>query len=341
MKKINLDIDNATEKPNLSREEYQKLKHDGKIEAPKKEIDISSLRTRENKKNPPKEITDDTKKKKKKKKKTRLRPWFFITLLLIFSIILMLNLLTIVKWKNDNDDIEKLEEDIKEDLVITEIEEEGELVNPPEEEKEPEVVSDYWYYVSVPFTNVDFTSLLSKNSDTMAFIKINNTNVNYPVVQTNNNDFYLNHAYDKSYNEAGWIYLDYRNNKDLSLNDNSIIYGHGRINKTVFGSLRNTLNTSWQNNIDNHTISISTPYKNYIYQIFSIYTIKSETYYITTKFSKPYFKEKWIKEMKRRNTSTINTEVSTEDKVLTLSTCLNDDDIRIVVHAKLIKQQTK
>lgn len=175
----------------------------------------------------------------------------------------------------------------------------------------------------------------------MAFIKINNTNVNYPVVQTNNNDFYLNHAYDKSYNEAGWIYLDYRNNKDLSLNDNSIIYGHGRINKTVFGSLRNTLNTSWQNNIDNHTISISTPYKNYIYQIFSIYTIKSETYYITTKFSKPYFKEKWIKEMKKRNTSTINTEVSTEDKVLTLSTCLNDDDIRIVVHAKLIKQQTK
>ena len=45
--------------------------------------------------------------------------------------------------------------------------------------------------------------------------------------------------------------------------------------------------------------------------------------------------------MKKRNTSTINTEVTTEDKVLTLSTCLNDDDIRIVVHAKLIKQQTK
>ncbi|MBO5414349.1 MAG: hypothetical protein J6A17_01845, partial [Bacilli bacterium] len=66
MKKINLDIDNATEKPKLSREEYQKLKHDGKIETPKKEIDITSLRTRKNKKNPPKEITEDTKKKKKK-----------------------------------------------------------------------------------------------------------------------------------------------------------------------------------------------------------------------------------------------------------------------------------
>ena len=48
-----------------------------------------------------------------------------------------------------------------------------------------------------------------------------------------------------------------------------------------------------------------------------------------------------VQEMKKRNTSTINTEVTTEDKVLTLSTCLNDDDIRIVVHAKLIKQQTK
>lgn len=45
--------------------------------------------------------------------------------------------------------------------------------------------------------------------------------------------------------------------------------------------------------------------------------------------------------MKKRNTSTIETEVTTEDKVLTLSTCLNDDDVRIVVHAKLIKQQNK
>lgn len=352
MKKININIntDGISTNKKLSREEYQKLKKEGKIVSPvKEEPSYTTLKSRSIKNNNIKDNESKITKKKKtknkkirKKKKTRLRPWFFITLFLIFSIILLINLLIILKWNNDNKDIEKLEEDIKEDLVITEIEEEGELVNPPEEDKStPTVISDYWYYVSVPFTNVDFTSLLSKNSDTIAFIKINNTNVNYPVVQTNNNDFYLNHAYDKSYNEAGWIYLDYRNNKDLSLNDNSIIYGHGRINKTVFGSLRNTLDKSWQNNKDNHTISISTPYKNYVYQIFSIYTIKSETYYITTKFSKTYFKEKWIKEMKKRNTSTIETEVTTEDKVLTLSTCLNDDDVRIVVHAKLIKQQNK
>ena len=141
MKKINLDIENASDKPRISRSEYQKLKHEGKIETPhKNEIDITNLKTRENKKTMKEEKTITT-----KKKKTRLRPWFFITLVLIFSIILMLNLLTIAKWKNDNDDIEKLEEEIEKDLIITEVEEEGDLINPPEEEKESEVLSDYWY----------------------------------------------------------------------------------------------------------------------------------------------------------------------------------------------------
>ncbi len=273
---------------------------------------------------------------RKTKKRTRLRPWAFTLLCLIFGTILIINLGIIFNWGKDNKKINELEKEIEEVVEVKEIDDEGEVINPPAEDPE----SDYWYYVKVPFQDVDFTQLLEKNSDTVGYINVKGTNINYPIVQTTNNDYYLTHAFDKSKNDAGWVYLDYRNDKEFN-DDNTIIYGHGRLNKTVFGSLKNLLTKSWQSDKDNYVITISTPSMNYVYQIFSIYTIESETYYITPKFSDTAKKITWLNTMKERNTSTIQTELNEYDKVITLSTCLNDDGWRIVVHAKLIKQQYK
>ena len=88
-------------------------------------------------------------------------------------------------------------------------------------------------------------------------------------------------------------------------------------------------------------MTISTPNVNYVYQIFSIYTIQSETYYIKTKFNSDDSKNEWINTMNQRDTSIIDSPANINDKIITLSTCLNDDGGRVVVHAKLIKQQTK
>ena len=126
-----------------------------------------------------------------------------------------------------------------------------------------------------------------------------------------------------------------------SLSFNNIIYGHGRLNKTVFGSLKDTLDKKWQSNKDNLAIYISTPNENMIFQIFSIYTIKSESYYINTLFNNKNEKSKWLDTMIQRNTSAINTSVDTNDKILTLSTCLDDNGGRVVVQAKLIKTQKR
>lgn len=60
--------------------------------------------------------------------------------------------------------------------------------------------------MDVPFYDVDFSQLLKKNLDTVAFINVKGTNINYPIVQTKDNDYYLTHAFDKSYNEAGWVF---------------------------------------------------------------------------------------------------------------------------------------
>lgn len=273
---------------------------------------------------------------RKVKRKTRLRSWAFFLLCFIFSGILIFNLFIIFDWGKDNKKINDLEDEINKIVEVKEIDDEGEVINPPA----VEVESDYWYYVNVPFHDVDFTQLLEKNPDTVGYINVRGTNINYPIVQTNNNDYYLTHAFDRSKNDAGWVYLDYRNDKEFN-DDNTIVYGHGRLNKTVFGSLKNLLTKNWQSNKENYVITISTPTMNYVYQIFSIYTIESETYYITPKFDDSIKKMNFLNTMNERNTSGITTELNEFDKIITLSTCLNDNGWRIVVHAKLIKQQYK
>ena len=271
----------------------------------------------------------------KKKKKLVLKTWVLKVLIVLFSLTLILSLLKIYFWAQDNKKIVDITKEINEIVTPTPIEEEGELINPPEDK-----ANDYWDYVKLPFYEVDFTALKEKNPDTIAFIHMQGNNINYPVVQTDNNDYYLKHAYDKSKNSAGWVFMDYRNNiTDLS--DNTVIYGHGRLDETVFGSLKNTLTKTWQANKENYVIWLTTEKENLVFQIFSIYTIASENYYIETDFSSSADKEKWLNTMKERNTTSFDTSVNTNDKILTLSTCQNNNGGRIVVQAKLIKRQSR
>lgn len=72
--------------------------------------------------------------------------------------------------------------------------------------------------MKIEVENIDFNKLINKNPDTIGWIKVLGTDINYPVVQTNNNDFYLTHSFDKSYNKAGWIFADYIN-KNLKNNE--------------------------------------------------------------------------------------------------------------------------
>ena len=130
---------------------------------------------------------------------------------------------------------------------------------------------------------VDFKKLKSENSDVVAYIKVNNTNIEYPIVKTSNNNFYLNHSFDKSKNSRGWIFADYKNKFD-NTDKNIVIYGHNMRDESMFGSLKNILNEEWYNNAENKNITFLTEKENYIYKVFSIYKIESEDYYIKTNF---------------------------------------------------------
>ena len=200
--------------------------------------------------------------------------------------------------------------------------------------------NDYWNYAETTMMNVDFGNLLSINSDTAGWIYINNTNVNYPFVQGEDNSFYLKHSFDKSYNVAGWLFADYRSDFN-KFKKNSVIYGHGRVDQVMFGSLDKVLNEEWYKNKDNQIIKISTPKKNTLWQIVSIYTIPSESYYLTHTFENDESYQKFINTMLDRSIYDFGNDVTTDDKLLTLSTCLDTNGNRIVVQAKLVLQEKR
>lgn len=274
-----------------------------------------------------------------KKRKIRLKKWVYQLSFALSLIILSFSLAGILSWYTDKNKIEKLSKSITEKITVEEKVPEQQTtvnINPPEENKP----NDYWDYIKMELISVDFSELLKKNADTVGWIKVNGTNINYPFVQTTDNTYYLNHAYDHSKNDAGWIFSDYRNNMN-NLNKNTIIYGHGRYDTTMFGSLKNILNSNWYNNKDNHIIKISTPTENTLWQVFSVYSIKAESYYITTKFSTDEKYETFLNTLKERSVVDFSADININDHILTLSTCKDNFGQRIVMHAKLIKKETR
>ena len=183
---------------------------------------------------------------------------------------------------------------------------------------------------------LDFTSLSSQNSDTVAWIKINNTEANFPVVQTTNNNYYINHNFKKQYNSAGWIFADYRNKFD-GTDKNIIIYGHNRRDGSMFSSLNNILSENWYTNQDNHIVKLYTPSETQKYQIFSIYKIHQSKFDNSIEFADDEQYQNYINTCINNSIFNFNEDVTTADKILTVYTCANNNQYRIILQAKLIE----
>ena len=276
--------------------------------------------------------------KKKKRYKLKLKNLIALIIFLIAFIFLIKSGIDLINYFIDtnktNDEIKEIEDAVKieevPDSEATEIIEQTEDI--PKD-------NPYWDYIKMNLINVNFDELLKINNETKGWIKVNGTNINYPFVQTDNNDYYLTHSYNKSYNQAGWVFMDYRNST-TNLDKNTILYAHGMNNKTMFGSLRNILSSSWYDNTDNHIIKLSTPTENTLWQVFSVYHIPTTNDYIQTEFTSDEEYQQFLDMLKGRSAVNFDTTVNTTDKILTLSTCYNKTD-KVVMHAKLIKREAR
>lgn len=262
----------------------------------------------------------------------------FKTLFFISLVLFIYSFFNIFYWFKDNENTNNQVEKIIKKIEVKEIKDNEKTQIIETEEKEPET-SLYWTYIKIPLINVNFKELKEINSHTVGWINVPGTNINYPFVQTNDNEYYLSHSFDKTYNKAGWIFLDYRNSL-TNINKNTIIYGHSRVNNTMFGSLKKTLKESWKKKAENHIIKISTESENSLWQIFSVYTIPTTNDYIKTDFNNEQEFLNFIELIKSRSIYDFKTTSSKNDNILTLSTCYKTNE-RIVVHAKLIKKEAK
>lgn len=180
-------------------------------------------------------------------------------------------------------------------------------------------------------------SLLTMNSDTVGWLTVKNTKVDYPVVQTNDNDYYLNKNYNKQSDRNGWVFMDYRNNA-TSLDKNTIIYGHNiYYSDIMFATLTNVTKKKWRDNEDNHYITFNTLEENLQWKIFSVYSIKKTSDYLKKDFNNDKEWLDFVNMLTDRSDYDFGTTVKADDKILTLSTCL-ENDRRLVIHAVLEKR---
>ena len=183
--------------------------------------------------------------------------------------------------------------------------------------------------------SIDFHTLKEKNPDTVGFIKVNGTNIEYVVVKGKDNSYYLNHNFDKSYNVFGWIFANYKNKFDG--NDRNItIFGHNMTDGSMFATLKNTQTSAWQDNSDNHFIAFITEDSVSLYQVFSTYTILDEALFFKSDFYSDDEYLNFLNTIKSRSNFNYNVELNIDDKILTLSTCASNNKYRVVLHAKKV-----
>ena len=269
-------------------------------------------------------------------KKKNNKKIIFIILLIIFIGIFIFSLSNIFGWFKDNKSIDNEVEQINKITSVEEVQDSDKT-----QIIENKVSKDdlYWKYIKMNLINVDFKELKNNNNETVAWIQVNGTNINYPVVQTDNNDYYLEHSFYKKDNHAGWVFMDYRNNIN-DFDKNTVIYAHSRVNGTMFGSLKNILTSGWLNNDDNYVIKLSTEKENTLWQVFSVYTIPTTNDYIQVKFKNNEDFINLANILKERSAHNFNTNITEDDKILTLSTCYSDSE-KVVLHAKLIKKEIR
>ena len=109
----------------------------------------------------------------------------------------------------------------------------------------------------------------------------------------------------------------------------------------MFAQLVRLQYKSWQSNPKYHYIKLSTKKENTIWKIFSTYEVKPTIDYLQSNFNSNETHQKFIDLIKKRSTHNFQTEVNITDKIITLSTCNNIGNKRVVVHAKLINLEKK
>ena len=227
----------------------------------------------------------------------------------------------LIEWRMENINQSKIQVQTKQESKWSEL---------------PRQVQDKYSFLAI-----DFSNLLKRNQEVIGWLKVPNTNIDYPVLQTTNNDYYLTHDIDKKEAKSGSIFADCRSSfPELSFD--TLIYGHNRLDKILFGQLLNLENGFPSPN--DVFINFNTLTCKYVWQICSVYiTDEDDDLYFNRNYSSEEAKRDFIKNLQANNTipSIALKDLSTGDKYLTLSTCYGGAGTtkRFIVTARLVGEK--
>jgi len=181
---------------------------------------------------------------------------------------------------------------------------------------------------------IDFNALLALNPDTIGWVQIEGTPLEYPVVQTDNNDYYLSHNYLQEESFEGAVFRDYLCNTTTTRNH--VLYGHYMSDESMFGSLWNYQDQAY---LKLHpVIQFDQPGHPGDWEIFSIYITKADYDYRQPEFITDGEFIDYMNRLKARSLYDTGVTLDPDDEVLTLSTCIYTfDDARFAVHARKVK----
>lgn len=176
---------------------------------------------------------------------------------------------------------------------------------------------------------VEFAQLSKINPDIVGWIYIEGTNINYPVVQGTDNNYYLKHLFDGSYNSSGCIFMDAACASDFS-DPHSIIYGHHMKNKSMFSGLMDYKDQAFY---DEHSVALLvTPSAYYKIHFFSGYVSDTWGNAWNLNFNE-YEYISWLNDIQRKSCFTSDYIPTSEDRIVTLSTCTYEfDTAKFVLH---------
>ena len=182
--------------------------------------------------------------------------------------------------------------------------------------------------------NPIIVALKELNDETVGWLNVPGTNIDYPVVKAKDNDYYLRHNFKKEKDYNGWVFMNYLNSAEM-LDKNTIIFAHNRYYSNImFGTLNKVGKKSWYQNIKNNLITYSDINKEMKWEVFAAYTVPVTDDYLETNFSTDEDFNNFIKMIRSRSVISSDLEIKSTDKILTLSTCA-DINTRFVVHAVL------
>lgn len=289
-------------------QEYLKLKE--KMEKEKKNLlekdESQNLKTTEEKKKVETDNTKSTKGKRVKKKKGFKRSTFAgIMFLLICIACLAYSSYQIFIWVKSSKDLVTIEEEVI-SKVVTEIN---------------DTSKDY-------SIDINFGELLDINQDVVGWIYIKDTDINYPIMQAKDNDYYLKKNIYREYSSCGSIFLDC--NTDGFNEDNTVVYGHNLKNQKMFADLKKIYDGEFGKDV---YIEVYDKDNNFIkYKIFATYMVEP-TLEVVKKDFKISEKKKYIDNAYNQSTVKFNCGFNYQKDLLTLVTCDNTGNKRIIVNA--------